>query len=394
MRILLFSFIFSLTSLANQDQCDPSTFFYSSGGKGGGEKNEASLLRQVRNLCPGNMYYGKSSGIFTSENETSNSSNKDEFYSGLDGFLNPKLEEDETRPPLLKLHIAGHGTSIRNVDDDESKEEYIKAREQDILTRRRRLSDYEEKLTNQSDTEFLQITNETCLSGNALAQMIGIPLNEPYSNFDYAMYSTDNPDGNQDFPKARDINEMILDSGRTACGVASSTGHTNVIFPKKGALRSWRRNVSGNTMADTQDKFKRANKGRSPSPAETEHCALRNKNHLSAPVSSSTIFLEQLSHQIGRDKGIGSSQGSDFLISQENPDFSRSLHCPVETFQRFEQIENIQTRLLIQKKREALKANIDYLLKKDKKLRRLKTDGKIQDVVTEISKREITLAQK
>ena len=130
--------------------------------------------------------------------------------------MNPELDEDETQPPLLKLHIAGHGTSIGNVDDDESKEEYIKAREQDILTKRRRLSDYEEKLANQSDTEFLQITNETCLSGNALAQMIGIPLNEPYSNFDYAMYSTDNPDGNQDFPKARDINEMILDSGRTA----------------------------------------------------------------------------------------------------------------------------------------------------------------------------------
>ena len=100
--------------------------------------------------------------------------------------------------------------------------------------------------------------------------------------------STDTPDGEQDF-----LNKVISD--RTTCGVASSTGHTNVIFPHRGDLNHWRRR-NGNTMVDTHGRFKAANGGRNPSPAETEYCALRNPEHPSAPISSSTLFLEQLSH--------------------------------------------------------------------------------------------------
>ena len=43
--------------------------FFSSGGRGGGELNEARLLREHRNICPSNMYYGKEDDIFSSEEE-------------------------------------------------------------------------------------------------------------------------------------------------------------------------------------------------------------------------------------------------------------------------------------------------------------------------------------
>ena len=71
-------------------------------------------------------------------------------------------------------------------------------------------------------------------------------------------------------------------------------------------------------MVDTHGRFKVANGGRNPSPAETEYCALRNPEHPSAPISSSTLFLEQLSHQLGRDHTQQQSiMGSDYPLYLE-----------------------------------------------------------------------------
>ena len=132
LTLFILIFLISLTIYP----CDKTTMFFSSGGRGGGELNEAKLLREHRDICPSNMYYGKEDGIFSNEEEGSNSSSREAFESGLRDFISTERSEEENSeppPPLVKLHIAGHGTSFGDVDQVNLSEEGVRSAEEDIL---------------------------------------------------------------------------------------------------------------------------------------------------------------------------------------------------------------------------------------------------------------------
>ena len=124
---------------------------------------------------------------------------------------------------------------------------------------------------------------------------------------------------------------------------------------------------SAETMADIEYRFKRQNH-RAPNPAETEFCALRADKHASAPVSSSTIFLESLSHFIGKD--LEQSQGGKVRSSG----ISFLHHMTIlksfcedtidDPYAAFYSAEEIARKTALQNKRLNLKSNIQYLMNK------------------------------
>ena len=119
--------------------------------------NEARLLREHRNICPSNMYYGKEDGVFSNEEEESNSSSREAFESGLRDFISTERSEEENTeppPPLLKLHIAGHGTSFGDVDQVNLSEEEVRSAEEDILRSRRSLADFVTNLAVEDDSKI------------------------------------------------------------------------------------------------------------------------------------------------------------------------------------------------------------------------------------------------
>ncbi len=382
-KVILFT-LFTLSSHARD--CD--TLLYSSGGKSGGELNETRLLSKAHSICPENVYYGKGTTLSRDSDSETNTSEAEGFLDGLQDFVKRKS-------PVLKFHIAGHGSSTGSLSEMDLKESELKQRAQ-IKTLRSDAQgfDMDKIVTSDKPKGYIQITNETCLSGNALAQMLGIPLTHPYESFDYVMVSGDHKQkGKKRHPKAREVNEILNSTdGKTACGVASSSGHTSVLFPYKGSLGGRR---VYETMVDTEYRFKRQN-GRAPNPAETEFCALRNRKHPSAPISSSTIFLEQLSHHLGHKienpDGIRGSI-SNYLISEKNEDFGTAF-CRTEPAlpQVYLNQKQIQMQMAIQNKRKNLKENINFLLK-SRKFKKVKTFKDMQKLLEKTTKRELEMVK-
>lgn len=383
MRISLILFtLITLTSHARE--CD--TLLYSSGGKSGGELNETRLLSKTHSICPQNVYYGKGTQLSRRDDTETNTSETKGFLEGLQSFV----KRDR---PVLKFHIAGHGSSTGSLSEMKLSESQLKerARRTTISPDAQRF-DTSNIVTSEESKGYIQITNETCLSGNALAQMLGIPLTHPYENFDYVMISGDQKQrGRKRHPKAREVNQILNSTeGKTACGVASSSGHTSVIFPHQGRLGGRR---VYETMVDTEHRFKRQN-GRAPTPAETEFCALRNRKHPSAPISSSTIYLEQLSHHLGHNmenpNGLSGSISS-YLVSSKNEGFGEAL-CREEPALPTVYLnqKQIMMQTAIQNKRQNLQKNINFLLKR-RKFRGVKTFEDMQKLLEKTTRKELAM---
>lgn len=268
------------------ESCDPAksdSLLFSSGGVN--EEKDMELLKGIYKTCSANVHYGKE-GL--TDDDSSHSSNTDTFYKNLAEFTKSKATPPD---PLTKtLHITGHGTYYRPVG---------------VIARRNARPNYDfpNKLpVNLESNKYLQINVETCLSGNTLSQMMGIPPNKPFDENEYLMMSKDG----KKKPSALKMRDDILKSskgginGRTTCGLASATGHTSS-YANLDRPKAQEYDVS---LPDTIDFFKKKNNGRRPTIVEMQHCTLRNKRHKSAPISSSNILLEHLSHKFEKEKKL------------------------------------------------------------------------------------------
>lgn len=335
-------FIYLSLICSNQalaENCD--TLLYSSGGKSNAERVEMELLRDSYQSCPENIHYGND-GL----GHQTNTSNAETFYDNFEEFSNTDS------PKNLTVHIAGHGTYKPILERDS----------EEIRGTIPQPSDIPKKLpVNLKSDNFLQINIETCLSGNALSQMLGIPPTQPFDQNDYQMYSKDG----DEFPSALKLRQSVLESsegenGRTACGLASATGHTSVFFPLQGRTSARRRT---HTLADTIGLFTAKN-GRKPTVVETEHCALRNERHPSAPISSSNILLEHLSHQIEEEHGPLFSGNSNLLeVTNSEQCLATDLLSELNPIAR--DMKSIELYNGINAKKEELQSNIQYILGKN-----------------------------
>ena len=188
-------------------------------GPSGLEREEASVLQRVVGTCKRKVYYGKGEPLREGSHKTK-SSRKDVFYEGLE-------EHIQSKEHILKIHFSGHGGSTGKYKPQKLEETSLRP-DQSTEPKQSPMSQFNlrDMITSEKPRGFIQITNETCLSGNALAKMLGIPLTHPFQSFDYMMYSEDKRDTdtkNGNHPKAEEINRILQQiSDKTACGVASN----------------------------------------------------------------------------------------------------------------------------------------------------------------------------
>ena len=226
-------FIFILFISRNSHaKCDKNTLLYSGGGRSGLEANEARILQRIENTCTDNIYFGLGEipgrRNRPRDNISTQRSQKSVFYKGMEKHI-------QRKDPVVKIHLTGHGGSLGSLSKMKLEESKLKQRAQYQDEESPMLKfDMSKMIADPKTKSFVQITNETCLSGNALAQMIGVPLTYPYNGFDYMLHTTDkgySKDPNKNNPRAKEINKILRKAeGKTVCGVASAIGHTAILW--------------------------------------------------------------------------------------------------------------------------------------------------------------------